>query len=149
MFHSVRARLTLWYTVILALVLMTFSGISWALLRNGIRSATDASLADTVREVGAAFPDNPAEAVAGHRPLDFRYRDRALMVFAPARGLVAETPSRFTRAERQRIADMVGRGLDGFATVEGGHEHDGIRLFAAQVGTGARSYRVLVAQDLD
>jgi len=31
MFHSVRARLTLWYTAILAVVLVTFSIISYAL----------------------------------------------------------------------------------------------------------------------
>jgi len=146
MFRSVRIRLTLWYTAILALVLAAFSGISYALLARGIRSATDASLADTVREVVAAFPDDPAQAVAGDRPLDLRYRDRALMVYAAGRGIVAETRSRFTPAERQRIARAMAGGLDGFATVEGGHENDGIRLFAARAGT---SYRVAAAQDLD
>jgi len=145
MFQSVKASLTLWYTAILAVVLVTFSGISFALLRRGIRHATDASLADTVREVGAAFPNHPADAVARDRPLDLRYRDRALMVFAPGGGLVAETASRFTPAERQRIAAAAARGPDGFATVEGGHEQDGIRLFAGRVG----AYRVAVAEDLD
>lgn len=150
MFGSVRVRLTLWYTAVLALVLMAFSGISYALLARGIRSATDAALSDTVREAAAAFSNDPARALAGRDVhLDFRHRDRALMVFAPGRGLVAETASRFTRAERQRIADAARRGLEGYATVEGGEENDGIRLFAATVGAGGMSYRVVVAQDLD
>src|SRR6202011_1816654 len=41
MFYSVRARLTLWYTVVLAVVLVTFSGISYVLLSREIRASTD------------------------------------------------------------------------------------------------------------
>ena len=41
MFESVRARLTAWYTAIVALVLITFGGVSYALLDRASRSATD------------------------------------------------------------------------------------------------------------
>ena len=59
MFHSVRARLTFWYTAILALVLITFSAISYALLAQATHSATDTSLADTAHEFAAAFSNDP------------------------------------------------------------------------------------------
>ena len=43
-----------WWVAILALVLVTFSIISYAFLARAIRAATDASLSDTAREFAAA-----------------------------------------------------------------------------------------------
>src|SRR5258707_239102 len=71
MFHSVRSRLTLWYTAILGLVLITFGSISYLLLAREIRAATDESIADTGREFAAAFSNDPTGV-----KLDFRFTER-------------------------------------------------------------------------
>src|SRR5438105_12766946 len=87
MFHSVRARLTLWYTAILALVLIIFSAVSYGLLARAIRAENDASLADTAHEFAAAF--DPADRSRGRDVLlDFRYSDRQILVFSPRGDLV-------------------------------------------------------------
>jgi len=83
MFSAVRARLTLWYTVVLAVVLVTFSGISYVLLAREIRGSTDALLAGTAHELTGAFIDDPSHTARGAEVLlDFRYSDRAIMVFS-------------------------------------------------------------------
>ncbi|MGZ4809243.1 MAG: hypothetical protein ACXV7D_07920, partial [Thermoanaerobaculia bacterium] len=91
MFESVRARLTFWYTAILALVLIIFSGISYALLDQATRGATDNSLADTAHEFAAAFSNEPDDDSGKDRSvlLDFRYSDRDVMVFSPSGEIVA------------------------------------------------------------
>jgi two-component system, OmpR family, sensor kinase len=147
MFHSVRARLTLWYTAILALVLAAFCTISYVLLENAIRSATDASLAGTARELAPTISGQPAGGVPGR--LDLRFSDRAVLLFAAGGRLVESSPSHLTPGEREHIRAAVLSGLDGFATSEGGSEGDGIRLFAFPVRVGGRPHVVVVAQDLD
>jgi heavy metal sensor kinase len=145
MFHSVRARLTLWYTAILALVLAVFCGISYVLLASAIRSATDASLAGTARELASTF-GTPRGDRSGHPA--FGFADRAVLVYAPDGRLVESSPSRLTLSEHERIRAAVLSGLDGFATIAGGDEGDGIRLFAFAVHAGRREV-VVIAQDLD
>jgi signal transduction histidine kinase len=143
MFHSVRGRLTLWYTAILALVLITFSGISFALLVRAIRSATDASIRATARELAAAFSNDPTEV-----RLDFRLSNREVMVFTPSGRIAASSQLHLTSGERERLATLVRGRVDGFATIDGGAEGDGIRIFAIPFRAIGQQYTVIVAQDL-
>ena len=140
MFHSVRARLTLWYTALLAVVLITFSGICYGLLARAIRSATDASIASTAREFASAFSTG--------RDVEVRsiYGERAILLFSPDGRLLATSHAAFATAEQQNIANFARSGQRSFATVEGGDEGDGIRVFR----TVLKDKRILVvAQDLD
>src|SRR5437660_9641714 len=98
MFHSVRARLTLWYTGILALVLVTFSGISYVVLAREIRVSTDKTLVATAREFSSAFANDPLETARRDMRLDYRYSDRESMVFSTDGRLVAATPARMCSA---------------------------------------------------
>jgi heavy metal sensor kinase len=139
MFHSVRARLTLWYTAILALILITFSAISYVLLAQATRSAFDTSLTAALHEVAAAYAQHPQTA------LDYRYRDRDVMVFSPDGQMVLTSSPQLTGEERARVADVVRRRGAGFQTVAGGHEGDGVRVVAQRVN----GFMVVVAQDLD
>src|SRR5262249_16949386 len=61
MIQSVRARLTLWYCGLLAVVLVTFGFVSYARIARAIRTETDASLSDTAHELSAAFREVAAE----------------------------------------------------------------------------------------
>jgi heavy metal sensor kinase len=150
MFHSVRARLTLWYTAIVAIVLITFSGISYALLARAIRSATDSSLAATGNEFAAAFANDPANGSAGRgERLDFRYSDRDIMVVSSSGRIVASSRLRMKPEERARVETVVRRGVTGFMTMEGGEENNGIRIYAVPIRAVGARYVVVVASDLD
>jgi heavy metal sensor kinase len=138
MFHSVRARLTLWYTAILALVLITFSGISYALLARAIRSATDTALRTTAETFAAAYPSDPPAAFAGAGA-------HQLMVLTKSGHVAASSKLSITPDEKQRVIDTARRGLKGFATISGGPEGDGIRVFATPAGP----FIIAAAEDLD
>ena len=52
---SLRARLTLWYTCVLALVLVVFASATYAYLSRAARERTDQSLADTANSLVSNF----------------------------------------------------------------------------------------------
>ena len=146
MFHSVRARLTLWYTAILALVLIIFSAVSYVLLAREIRAENDASLADTAHEFAAAF--DPADRSRGRDVLlDFRYSDREIIVLSPKGETVAGSKKMGTE-ERKRIEAFVRAGGTGLHTIPGGEEGDGIRIIATPINVVGTRYTVVVARSL-
>jgi two-component system OmpR family sensor kinase len=146
MFHSVRARLTLWYTAILALVLIIFSAVSYVLLARAIRAENDASLADTAHEFAAAF--DPADGSRGRDVLlDFRYSDRQILVLSPKGEIVAGS-NKIGPKVRRRIQSFIRAGGTGLDTIPGGEEGDGIRIIAAPVNVVGTRYTVIVARDL-
>ena len=49
---SVRARLTLWYTVVLSLLLVAFAATSYAAFARTLRSRTDAFISDALSVFG-------------------------------------------------------------------------------------------------
>src|SRR5437764_1176161 len=144
MFHSVRSRLTLWYTAILGLVLITFGGICYLLLAREIRAATDDSIADTGREFAAAFSNDPTGV-----KLDFRFSDRSIIVFSSKGEIVASTRILMNAVERRRLVAEVRRGLNGFATIPGAPGEDGVRVFALPITVIGQRYTVVVARPLE
>jgi len=140
MLHSVRSRLTLWYTAILALVLITFSGISYAFLARAIRAATDASLSDTAHEFAAAFSADPI--APSQVRLDFRYSDREIMVFTPAGEVIATAKTRIPEFDRKQIAMAVRNGLHGLRTF------GQFRVLAQPLSVFGHRYTAVVAQSL-
>lgn len=148
MFYSVRARLTLWYTAVLAVVLVTFSGISYVLLAREIRASTDALLAGTAHELTGAFVDDPNAVRGGELLLDFRYSDRAIMVFGTDGRVVASSHSSLSGPDREHLSDLVRTGRTGYATIGGGVEDEGIRLFSNPINVMGVRHIVVVAHDL-
>ncbi len=149
MFHSVRARLTLWYTAVLAVVLVAFSGISYVFLTREIRSSADAALATTASEFTAAFANDARAANGGSAALlDFRYSDRALMVFSAAGRLVASSKSHLDARDETRVAAHIRAHLQGFATLPGGVQDEGIRIYATPIDVMGIRYFVVVAHNL-
>jgi hypothetical protein len=132
MFHSVRARLTLWYTAILALVLITFSAVSYVLLSRAIHAQNDASLTDAADDFIAAF--NPAS-----RGTDYRNGDREIFVLPPGGRIIADAQTKIGAAERQRIEDFVRAGGNGLHTIAGGEEGDGVRIVSKAPPTRSSS----------
>lgn len=147
MLHSVRARLTLWYTAILALVLIIFSAVSYVLLAREIRAETDASLADTAHEFAAAF--DPAEQSRGRDVLlDFRYSDREILVLSPRGDVLMASKSRIGAGERKQIESFVRAGGKGLQSIPGGEEGDGVRVMAMPINVLGTHYTVVVARAL-
>ncbi|HEX3068355.1 MAG TPA: ATP-binding protein [Thermoanaerobaculia bacterium] len=152
MLHSVRARLTIWYTAILALMLTIFSAVSYVLLAREIRADTDASLAATTQEIVAAW--NPADRSSGHASGHdvlggFRYNDREILAFSSDGQLAGASKSVIGTAERGRIAQWVRSGGKGYQTIAGGDEGDGVRVVATPINVAGRRYTYVVARDLD
>ena len=149
MLRSVRARLTLWYTAILALVLITFSGICYALLAQEIRSATDASLADTAHEFAGAFANDRVNVSGGRDVLlDFHYSDRQIMVLSEEGQIEASSRLHLEQPEVLRIATIVRHARSGLYTVAGGSENDGIRIIMVPLEVLGKKHFGVVAQDL-
>ncbi|HEX9160128.1 MAG TPA: ATP-binding protein, partial [Thermoanaerobaculia bacterium] len=148
MFYSVRARLTLWYTGILALVLVTFSGISYVLLVREIRASSDAALASTAHEFTAAFRADPSNGHSRDIALDFRYSDRDILVLTADGEIIASSHSQLTERDRQRIAENVRGGLTGYTTLPGGRDADGVRVFSTPMNVLGMTYIVVAARNL-
>jgi two-component system OmpR family sensor kinase len=147
MFYSVRARLTLWYTAVLALVLIIFSAVSYVLLARAIRAENDASLADTAHEFAAAF--DPGDRSRGRDVLlDLRYSDREILVLSPTGALVMASKSRIGPEERKRIEAFIRAGGKGLHTIPGGEEGDGVRIVATPIDVVGTRYTVVVASNL-
>jgi heavy metal sensor kinase len=97
MLNSVRARLTLWYTVVLALVLVAFSLAAYFFLARAIKQQTDNSLAEVARAftatVSAEQRDEPEEApkdaAINEAVREFRFKDYYFAVYDEAARVVA------------------------------------------------------------
>jgi len=151
MWRSVRARLTLWYCALLAVVLATFSGVSYLRISRAIRAETDASLSDTAHELTAAFVQmgfeegTPAHAA----PLDFRYSDRLLLVFGADGRLAASSRSPgLIESDREEIARRIAGGQRGFFTVRRKRTGMGLRALAVPVTVVSAPFVAVVARSL-
>ena len=152
MLQSVRARLTLWYCGLLAVMLGIYGAASYFRISRTIRAETDAELSDTAHELTSAFSkiaeeeNGPARAV----PLDFRDSDRALLLFGPDGRLLAASQSAadLTPSDRAEIGRRVTRGAVGFFTVEGPTRREGIRALAVRLNVVSRPFVAVVARDL-
>jgi two-component system OmpR family sensor kinase len=150
MFASVRARLTLWYTAILALVLVTFSGISYALLSRAIRAATDATLVETARQFATNFATDPNDLGTAATILrQYRYDADEVLLYAGSGSLVAASPARLAGGERNGVTALVRARVNGLRTIAGGPEGDGVRVAVVPLTAAGREYTVAVAHDLD
>jgi len=149
MFHSVRAQLTLWYCGVLAVILVVFSVISYVLMARQIRENTDASLADTASELTAAFRGDAAEGSTRDVLLDFRYSDREILVLSPSGEVVARSRTRTLPPEAMAaLHSMMKQHHNGFFTLPGGEESDGLRAFASPITVLGKPYAVIVIRSL-
>jgi two-component system, OmpR family, sensor kinase len=159
MFDSVRVRLTLWYTGVLALVLICLAAaMYWALDRTMARR-TDASLAETsdgfISTLQAEYNDQLKENPSGDALLaaaqesvqEFRLRDHRFAVLDSKDKLLAESeplPERRQRERREAAypATVPELSADAWRRVEG---EAGDRGFA-DVLVGAVHFRARVTQ---
>src|ERR1700737_5250004 len=92
--RSVRTRLAIWHTGVLAMVLVAFTIATWAFLERLTRDRVDQSLAEAVRSFQQAVltsarvgrtPDEAAQDAAR----EFRFGGRRVLVYGGHHSLVA------------------------------------------------------------
>ena len=151
MFDTLRVRLTLWYSVVLALLLLVFSLTSYFLFARGENRRTDADLAELAKSFLVTFQDelkDPGEpgglqAAARQAMLEHRVRGDTILVMDSAGKIVANSadvlPS--SAAANSIAANAVAyRGFQQF--VEAALQSDRTyRNIAAEKG-GLRAYAV-------
>jgi len=164
MLNSTRARLTLWYTCVLAFVLVVFVAATYAYLARAARLRTDQSLADAANSLASNFAAESEdegqtdEESAAEVTRDFKFDDRQAFIFDDARRVVAvSAPPGATGKRPWPQTDSLARSLlplldassasgRAYATVAG--TRDGIRAFAATVKGHEKTYALVVARPL-
>ena len=149
---SIRGRLTAWYTLVLAIVLIAAGLVSYAMMRRQMRRATDASLNMVTRQLASALGEEAAETGGGLLVRSanevlaaFHDNDRPMIILtADGRDFAASaTP---ITIDRTVLRSRVTRRAFGLVTVRGAHD---LRLLIAPLRVGDGRYFLAVAQSLD
>ena len=91
LFSSMRARLTFWYTGVLALLLLIFAVSTYSYLARAARQRTDDSLSDTANSLISNFngelndENQPADDAVKEAARAFHFRDRQVIVYGEKR----------------------------------------------------------------
>lgn len=164
LFSSMRARLTFWYTGVLALVLTIFAVSAYFYLARAARQRTDDSLSDTANSFIA---DLKSELSDESRPDDavieaargFQFRDRQVIVYDERRNVVVASDTTehlplgnewFTLAasppQLGKLLDSASRMGRAQATLFDSEK--AIRVLAVTASAGRRRYLFVVANPL-
>lgn len=154
--RSIRARLALWHTAILALMLVAFGAATYVLLGGYLAARTDTALADIAGAVRtslvAEWHEERDYGKAAAAALDaFRFRDIAVAVIGPggrAWMSVGRAPSDVGREAAAGLTRLASRTVpdSGFRTVR--DSEGGIRTYALPAMLAGQRYTVLVAESL-
>lgn len=94
---SIRVRLTLWYGMALALVLVTFAGVLYSVMARELREQVDQSLATAAEtairsiEQTRATPSSQFEDLAAQFP-ELAVMDKFFQIFSPTGGVTIQSP---------------------------------------------------------
>jgi heavy metal sensor kinase len=166
LFKSMRARLTFWYTAVLAFVLIVFAVSTYFYLARAARQRTDESLSETANSLVSSFnselgdENQPAGEVAKEVARAFHFRDRQVIVLDDRRNVVVASESAeklplgsnwFTLPEAQpqlsnliESASRTGRAYDTFFD-----SRNALRVLAVSVPAGRQHhYAFVVANSL-
>ena len=124
---SIRVRLTLWYIVVLAIILLIFAGGVYAFAAAEERAAVDRVLRERADAFARAFSSEAGEEASGPAILevarDFARGEGDVLVYDAAGKLIFRSPIKLLRGEPN-----IDRTRSNIATI------DGVRCIAAPVG---------------
>jgi heavy metal sensor kinase len=165
LFGSMRSQLTIWYSGVLALVLLVFAVTTYSYLARAARQRTDESLSDTLNSFISNFnaeladENQPANEAAKEAARGFHFRDRQVIVFDGRRNVVVASdaaqefphgPDWFRSASAQpqlsTLMDSASRAGRAYSTVF--KEEHAIRALAAAVPSSGQAYFFAVATPL-
>jgi heavy metal sensor kinase len=153
MIGSIRGRLTAWYSVVLAVVLVIAGTISYAVARRQILRSTDASMATTEHQFASGLNDEASEAkgtlrlrAANELLADLRDNERAIVLLtAGGREFAAHTTPLAQSLDRVIIRRRAAAGAFGFLTTHSPHH---VRLLLMPARIGDTPFVVVVGQSL-
>jgi heavy metal sensor kinase len=165
MFDSMRAQLTIWYTGVLALVLVIFAFATYAYLAGAARERTDQSLADTANSLISNFTaesndeEQPDESAAQEVTRDFQFSDRQTLIFDETGRVLAasDAPAQPVGARPWPDVPALSHSLDGLVKYgrQAGHayvtvdvQRELIRAYAAPVRSRGKAYTIVIARSL-
>jgi two-component system, OmpR family, sensor kinase len=168
MLDSVRVRLTLWYSLVLAFVLILLAVFTYLLYWRSTAQRTDTGLSELADAFVTTFhaelkDDTGADAVknAAHvAMLEHRFRDTVIAVLGPANDIVESslelprisssrenvTADLFSSKDFQSLVRETALHPSGFRTVPGGRA--GFRAFARRVPAAGQNFTLVVLQSL-
>jgi heavy metal sensor kinase len=147
---SVRARLTAWYTLVLAVVLVAAGMVSYAVMKQQLRHEVEASLDATARQIVATLSDEAKEHAGVLPPRsavealkDLADGDRAIIILTPDGRDFAASPTPLTRmVDRALVRERVTKHRFGFV------KQRGTCLLIKPVRMGRGVYILVVARSL-
>jgi len=149
---SIRGRLTAWYTLVLAVVLIAAGMMSYAVMRRQMRRATDASLLTSAHQVASALQEEAAEN-RGILPVEsarevltnFRDNDRPMIILGANGSDFAASATPITAAvDRGALRQRIARHSFGLSSSK-----DELRLILSPLRIGGGEYFLAIAQSLD
>lgn len=167
MLESVRVRLTLWYTAVVAVVLILLAVLTYFLYARNIALRTDNNLVEIADAFATTFNAELADEIGPEAPqkaareamVEHRFRD-LLFVFQDSQGnpLLSSldlpsavltnqhlTPGLFASRDFQTIASLAGSAHP-FRTIHGGK--GGYRAYARPLSAAGRPFILVVLQSL-
>ncbi len=160
-----RARLTFWYTGVLAVVLLIFAVSTYSYLARAARQRTDDSLFDTATSFISNFTAEmgdenlAAEDAVKEAVSSFRFRDRQVIVFDQERNVVVASDTTenlplatkwFTlpaaQPQLENLLHAASRAGRAYATILDSEK--AIRVLAVALPTGSHHYTLVVANPL-
>ena len=172
MFNSVRVRLTFWYGLVLAVMLIFLAVLTYFIYQRNISQRTDASLVELADSFATTFgtelPDyestdgspDSVEKAARESMIEHRFRDTFFVVLDSSGRLILSSldlpggaPRReqvtaaiyLTEPFRELATNAFPAGQD-MQTIPGGK--DGFRGFGKDLPAGKQSYRLVILQSL-
>jgi heavy metal sensor kinase len=160
--RSVRTRLALWHTGVLALVLLAFTLATWAFLDRLTRDRVDHSLVEAVRSFHQAvlseLRTHPSPEVAAQEAAHaFRFSARRVLIYGAHHSLIAVSDSardHLTRAisavdqaddsPLHPIFASLTPGTSAFATI--GEGSGGVRAYATSVPVADQTFTIVALQ---
>jgi heavy metal sensor kinase len=167
MLDSIRARLTLWYTLVLAFVLVLLAAFSYFVYWRNVMESTDKGLRELTNAFATTFQaelsegNGPAvpKAAASEAMLEHRFRDTVLVILDSSGGVLLSSWDSSPRSSREILnpdffqsasfRDFTGMAANdpGFlGRVQGGRH--GFRAAANLIRSATGDYTVVVLQSL-
>jgi heavy metal sensor kinase len=162
MLDSVRVRLTLWYTVVLTLVLIALSTITYFIFWRSTVQRTDVNLAELSEaflttldaEVNDQSGPNSLRLAGQVAITEHRFRDHLFAIFDDAGNIVVSSQDvpptsaavPLSSPSFQRFLDASSRADRLFGEVKGGR--DGYRAFARHFSSLWKTYTLVILQSL-
>ena len=160
MFDSVRVRLTLWYTTVLACVLVAMAFGTYFLLRRDSARRTDAAIVETAEsflatvnaEADEAKGPDGVRAGIEQANSEHKYRDTIFVVLDEDGKIVSSSSDQFMRSEPSGAPSGI---LQDATTRSGANSFRTVRLreriyrsYVRYFSIGQKAYRLLVLQSL-